>query len=1145
MALVLWLVAAGCDGAMDDGGPDRDVEDMEAAPAGDSNGRPDLPDDELEDLRAQEPARARLALAEVEARFAERDPGLTFRVHRSMTSSLGDAHVLIQQVFRGLPVEQRDILVIVGLDGSIRVLGTPDRFDGVVIPPPSSFDKAHAWAFGHGVKLRDGGERWLEPVLERRLRAGATGTNATDWENVVARFEPGTLIRVEGNARYAGPRELFVRDRDGAAIERGLPSPAYATADLRGYYAQSLETINTFLDDAWGIYQLRDEYGNVVKYSNTTYVGTDNVWGDYDLLYWGGDPLSTANGETAAADALISVYAASKMYNHLYGQIVLPTTVRVHKDDSDAFANPDFGENGGWAITIGYVDKDAVPKKPLSDIEVVGHEYFHNVFDNKVGGGWSHGALGERGGLYEGLADIFGLNASFYFSSALEPNCRWLKSGAKICMPIRTLSITDDWIFGNKSNRPAAVRSFVDPVVEAWFPTIQYVEAHEASGPLRLMYYFLSVGVLPQLCLNCLDSSSNSAPQRTSHYLPQGLTGLGVNVANKIWWNTINGFYFAGVTDFATYRAAMLQSATTLYGEHSTQYKAVEDAWAAVDVGEPADRTAPLISDLITPTDGRLTRNSPIEVSVADDHGISKVEFFMSGPFVPIRSVGYATEPPWRVQVANLPNIESYTLTVEATDKRANKATRTFFPLSYDDLPPDVSLQDVTPCSPATSEWCGNYNTLRRYRVTASDYTQVSKVTISVDGPPYSQATTSPYDFSVTYSVGGDHTLRGSAVDVFGNTAVTPFQVYNIDMTPPSLTRDVVIAQSQTSSGALVEKLVEMDYCASDPSGIALRSGKQRIDMYLDGAAIIPEERVGYPAGCPSYYIRNVSAGTHSFRVRIYDKWGNFAERVRSVLVEAVKPYVWLDGIYVDPAVLGRITVNGWYNSYGNIASIAEYLCTSPTWCTQVRQEGPPAGVVGPIHFHYESLGLTPGDSYKARIVVTGTNGTSSTVETVWVTIPTTITPPPPPTTDVVYFEQEPNDAYFQSYTLFGNPNVPPSNTTIIRGNARSGATDMFVLTVPSNKQLCLAIAADGWAPNISLDLWYRRTGDGLMVPHGAPDTENTTAEITDDSYRCTGWDPSVDGRYYLWVFGNAPNAVNYEIRVKYLDNMYPAAPPT
>jgi hypothetical protein len=242
--------------------------------------------------------------------------------------------------------------------------------------------------------------------------------------------------------------------------------------------------------------------------------------------------------------------------------------------------------------------------------------------------------------------------------------------------------------------------------------------------------------------------------------------------------------------------------------------------------------------------------------------------------------------------------------------------------------------------------------------------------------------------------------------------------------------------------------------------------------------------------------------------------------------------------------VLGRITVNGWYNSYGNIASISEYLCTSATWCTLEKQEGPPTGVVGPIHFHYENLHLTPGASYKARITVTGTNGTSTTIDSVWFMIPTTITPPPPPSTDVVYFEHEPNDAYFYMFNLIGTPNVPPSNVNIIRGAASSGNSDMFRLTVqvPSNKQFCVAIAADGWAPNIDLDVWYRRQGDGAMVSHPGTYTENTPAEITDDSYYCR--EPAVDGIYYLWVFGNAAS-VNYELRIKYLANMYPAAPPS
>src|SRR5262249_27866216 len=151
------------------------------------------------------------------------------------------------------------------------------------------------------------------------------------------------------------------------------------------------------------------------------------------------------------------------------------------------------------------------------------------------------------------------------------------------------------------------------------------------------------------------------------------------------------------------------------------------------------------------------------------------------------------TAAPWRVIVGGWPTTDTYTLTVVATDTRGNRATRTFSPLTFDDSVPTVSLTDVTPCSPATSEWCGDYRTQRTYRVSAADFSGIGNVSLAVDGPTVAIQYTSSYDFVVNYNpftANGDHSLRGSAQDTLGNTNSTPWQTYHIDLAPPALTRD-------------------------------------------------------------------------------------------------------------------------------------------------------------------------------------------------------------------------------------------------------------------------------------------------------------------------------------------------------------------
>ncbi len=1145
-AIAILLLVIGCDAEQ------VETTDPGSADTAASDGRRELSDAELDAMRALEPERAARALAEVEARFAQRDPHLEFRIERSTTTRLGDAHVLVQQVYRGIPVEQRDLLVIVGTDDKIRVLGEPDHFDGVSVPAPSALDPAHAWAFQHGATLSGARERRLQPVFERRLRPGASGGNAADWENVVVGFESGTRVEVRGGDDYDGARALFVRDRDGAVVERDVPTHAFVPTDLRGYFAHTTEYPLTYKDDTWDLYRLQDGFGNTVQSNAAVYFSVDNIWGDGQLYY--GQGGTTVNGETAGADAMISVWAASKMYQMVYRQVVKPTTVLVHASIKgaenyvgDGAADPDHR-----FIRCGYVDLTSDVLTPMTDIEVIGHEYGHLALRDKTGIEWSGAGLGELDGIGEASADIFGLNAHFYMQDALHPFCarRAGGLGPLICTWPRTLSITDNWVFGDISNQPAAVRSFIDPKIKEWTADIATTPGHEAGGPLRRMYYFLSVGVQQGgLCLNCYYGDGNNVPQRTSFYLPQGLAGLGVDVANKIWWHTIDGLYIKQATDYASYREAMLQATTDLYGKYSTEYRAVEDAWAAVNVGKPADRTPP---ELELMTGLTLKSGDYMEARATDENGVASVEFYLSAPgYGDLKPIGVATTAPYRIVVDSLPTY-TYTLTIEAWDTRGNRATRTYYPVTFDDAVPTIALADVTPCAPATSEWCGDYRTQRIYRVTASALSQIQSVSLMRDGMPVGTYAGSSHDFIVSYTVGGEHLLRGSTLNQVGTANYTAWQTYNIDLTPPEVTRDVVIAQSINAwTQEYVDKLVEMDYCAKDPSGMALRSGKQRIDFFMDGTPYTAEERDGHPAGCPSYYIRNVPAGQHSFLVRIYDKWGNYAEAASTVNVVAVKPFVHLYPVYVDPAVLGKIDVNGWYNSTGdNIASIAYYVCRQGSTCTLEKSDSIPPGPapVGSIEFHYETLSLWPGETYKVQITVTGTNGTSTTVESTWFTIPTTVTTPPPPPTEHVYNEVEPNDGYFWSDTLYGNYNVPPSDTTIIRGSAGQSSTDMFLLTAPAGESVCIAGARynDSYGTVAAWVFWYRT--DGTLI-YNAPDVANSPEEITEGDFRCYGpgalSDPAFDGKYYLYVQGPFSTPDDYEFQIKYISdtNFAPPAP--
>ena len=99
---------------------------------------------------------------------------------------------------------------------------------------------------------------------------------------------------------------------------------------------------------------------------------------------------------------------------------------------------------------------------------------------------------------------------------------------------------------------------------------------HYSSGVGNHLWYMLSEGSGAKT----LNGVSYNAP--TCNGAP-AVTGIGHDAAGKIWFRALT-VYMTSNTGYAGARAATLSAATDLYGAGSTQYTAVDAAWAAVNV---------------------------------------------------------------------------------------------------------------------------------------------------------------------------------------------------------------------------------------------------------------------------------------------------------------------------------------------------------------------------------------------------------------------------------------------------------------------------------------------------------------------------------------------------------------------------------
>ncbi|NED88104.1 peptidase M4, partial [Streptomyces sp. SID11233] len=106
-----------------------------------------------------------------------------------------------------------------------------------------------------------------------------------------------------------------------------------------------------------------------------------------------------------------------------------------------------------------------------------------------------------------------------------------------------------------------------------WSSTLGNKDVHYSSGPANHFFYLLSEGSGAKT----VNGVSYNSP--TYDGLP--VTGIGRDKALQIWYKALTT-QFTSTTNYASARTGTLAAASSLYGATSAEYKAVQDAWAAI-----------------------------------------------------------------------------------------------------------------------------------------------------------------------------------------------------------------------------------------------------------------------------------------------------------------------------------------------------------------------------------------------------------------------------------------------------------------------------------------------------------------------------------------------------------------------------------
>ncbi|MET9374373.1 M4 family metallopeptidase [Streptomyces sp. NPDC002992] len=453
----------------------------------------------------------------------------------------GTTHTRYERTFAGLPVLGGDLIVAETKAGKTEGVTKASRAELKHIDMTADVAPAAAEKQALAEAKAEGADKAATEHAPRKVVWMAQGSPVLAYETVV------------GGLQHDGtPNELHVVT-DAKTGEKLYEWQAVETGTGNTQYAGQV-TLGT---SGTGPYTLTDAArGNHKTYNlnrgtsgtGTLFSGSDDVWGD-------GTPQ---NLETAGADAHYGAALTWDYYKNVHGRNgirgdgVAPYS-RVHY--GNAYVNA-FWQDSCFCMTYGDGANNA---KPLTSIDVAAHEMTHGLTSNTARLVYS----GESGGLNEATSDIFAAAVEFHANNASDPGDYLV--GEKIDIrgngtPLRYM------------DKPSKDGSSKD----AWYSGIGSIDVHYSSGPANHWYYLLSEGSGAKT----INGVSYDSP--TSDGLP--VTGIGRDKASLIWFKALTT-KFSSNTNYAGARTGTVAVATELYGAGSAEVKAVEHAWAGVNVG--------------------------------------------------------------------------------------------------------------------------------------------------------------------------------------------------------------------------------------------------------------------------------------------------------------------------------------------------------------------------------------------------------------------------------------------------------------------------------------------------------------------------------------------------------------------------------
>ncbi|MFI6493924.1 M4 family metallopeptidase [Streptomyces sp. NPDC050564] len=386
-------------------------------------------------------------------------------------------------------------------------------------------------------------DEFISPSLEETLRK--RGEQATP-ETGTASTQPSGLVGTTAATHYP-----VTATGSGKSLFVGTVTLKTTQTARTSFLLKDRTRWNTETRDARG--QELEAFSRGKKFTDG-----DNKWGTG----------TTSSRTTAAVDAQYGITKTLDFYKKTFGR------KGIKNNSAGARAMVHFGNKVGnafWDSTCGcmlYGDGDGdLFKKPLVVLDVTGHELTHGVVDATAAleptrVDQDGNQFGEPGALNESLADIFGSNVEFSTNNPNNPPNYLL--GEKLGLAQKFLRRLD---------HPSLDR--LEGTIDYWSPAAYDTEVHAGSGVSSHAYYLLAEG--------SGRKTIGGVQYDSPTYDGSRVTGIGRAKATAIFYRALTR-YMVSTTDFHDARKATLKAAADMYGANSTEYKAVDKAWAAVNV---------------------------------------------------------------------------------------------------------------------------------------------------------------------------------------------------------------------------------------------------------------------------------------------------------------------------------------------------------------------------------------------------------------------------------------------------------------------------------------------------------------------------------------------------------------------------------